>query len=421
MGIAGLMTGAGAAQGLEALIRQRLAEREMKNREVQVQQAGELANRRMAADEEQNAWERQRNLGLDAERSALAQERSRLADQTAGEDFSKKVVESTSVGGSFSPKMAGVLKAYGQGGVVRNAVQGTQSDPETGTEVPAEQYFRGYTAPEAEKFNAGEMASQDRKDAATQRTTDQENLVKLTASLRPPAQGGASLTPGGLDVAATQYATTGSMPPLGMGSADMRSAIINRAAELFPDLNVASEAAGYSANKGSLVQLTKRYNATKAYAEQAKLSLQNAGQLAPSVAQSGTPLVNKYKNWANKTLRGSAPLSRFEVFVYTAARDYARVTSGGAESVAQMTDAANEAAESLLNSAMTPDAFSAALEAMQIDMDNAMGTLGDQIATVRGQAGRRPNTDPSAPQTPRDAAPVKKRMKFVNGQLVEVK
>ena len=73
------------------------------------------------------------------------------------------------------------------------------------------------------------------------------------------------------------------------------------------------------------------------------------------------------------------------MFVYNAARDYARVTSGGAESVAQMTDAANSAAEDLLNTAQNPEQFEAALSAMQIDMQNVTSTLADQIQAIRGK------------------------------------
>src|SRR6185312_13432994 len=52
---------------------------------------------------------------------------------------------------------------------------------------------------------------------------------------------GLQLTPAGMDAAAENYAKTGTLPPMGMsrGSAGVRTAIINRAAELFPNLDVA--------------------------------------------------------------------------------------------------------------------------------------------------------------------------------------
>jgi hypothetical protein len=230
-----------------------------------------------------------------------------------------------------------------------------------------------------------------------------EDKARIDARVNPKSSGGggSALTPGGLDVAATQYASTGQMPPLGMGSSSMRAAIINRAAELFPNLNIAASAGSYRANVGSLSQMTKRYNAVQAYANQAKLSLQNAARLSGNVARSGSPMVNRYRNWANKNLKGSAPLSEFEVFVYTAARDYARVTSGGAESVAQMTDAATEAADVLLNSAQTPEAFAASLKAMQADMDNVTSTIRDQIVNLKTDVGAKPGQAQSEPaQTP---------------------
>ena len=52
MGIAGLMTGAGAGQGLEALIKQRLMEREMALREQQAQ-ANDWYRQMMAGQRQQ--------------------------------------------------------------------------------------------------------------------------------------------------------------------------------------------------------------------------------------------------------------------------------------------------------------------------------------------------------------------------------
>jgi len=379
MGIAGLMTGAGAAEGLQQLIKNRLLEREMLLRE-QAQQSQD------ARAQSQDQWQRMHYDQADRSAAAASQERAidnerANTQQRIGmfQSWAKDAPESEGVPNEFSdlPSVSGRIKAIPLMGM----------DAETGAPTPPLRFMGPQPPKESTDNTLHKMA-----DGTLQPT------VKATGGKFYEAPRGSgemsSLTPGGLDVAATQYAQTGSMPPLGMGSAGMRSAIINRAAELFPDLNIAATAGDYRANLGSMTQLTKRYNAMQAYANQAKMSLDNARALSVNVPRTGVPLVNKYKNWANKTLRGSAPLSEFEVFVYTAARDYARVTSGGSESVAQMTDAANSAADALLNSAMTPEAFESALGAMQRDMDNATGTLKDQIQVVRGDVGRKPGAAP---------------------------
>lgn len=74
MGIAGLMTGAGAAEGLQGLLKQRLLEREMALREQQAQQANDLALRRQNALEEQNRLDNERQSQQDAVLAQLRDE-----------------------------------------------------------------------------------------------------------------------------------------------------------------------------------------------------------------------------------------------------------------------------------------------------------------------------------------------------------
>ena len=186
------------------------------------------------------------------------------------------------------------------------------------------------------------------------------------------------LTPGGLDAVALMFLKTGQMPSLGMGAAavGLRQKIINRAAELMPNLDIAGNQSGFKADQATLTLLTKRVGATRAFAEQAKGSLNNAARASQAMPRTGSPLVNRYSQFVTgKTLTGDPRLTRLEVFIYSAARDYAKVTSGGSESVAALTDAANQKADELLNAAQTPESFQAALTAMQQDMDNAVQTL----------------------------------------------
>jgi hypothetical protein len=83
------------------------------------------------------------------------------------------------------------------------------------------------------------------------------------------------------------------------------------------------------------------------------------------VIRTGIPIVNRYTQWAfGQALTGRKELTRFETYIYTAAREYAKVTSGGAMSAQGLTDSASREAEKLLNAAQTPQAFKAAIEAM---------------------------------------------------------
>jgi len=192
------------------------------------------------------------------------------------------------------------------------------------------------------------------------------------------ASGGVDLSAQGLDAAALLFLKTGQIASLGMGrsAGDDKKRIINRAAELMPNLDIAGNQSGFKADQATLTLLTKRVGATRAFAEQAKGSLNNAAKAAQAMPRTGSPIFNRYKQFVTgKTLTGDPRLTALETFIYSASRDYAKVTSGGAESVAALTDTANAKAEELLNAAQTPEQFTAALTAMQQDMDNAVETL----------------------------------------------
>src|SRR5581483_765419 len=95
---------------------------------------------------------------------------------------------------------------------------------------------------ETARHNKVEEAGQ----ASTRAETRRHN-VAMEGQLQPDA----------LDMAAMQFAKTGQMPQVGRGGA-VRAQIINRASQLYPKVDLASNSADYAANKQSLEALTKQ-------------------------------------------------------------------------------------------------------------------------------------------------------------------
>jgi len=209
-----------------------------------------------------------------------------------------------------------------------------------------------------------------------------------------------ALTPEGLDAAARQYTQTGTLPPMGMSkrSVGVRSQIINRAAELAKQggqpLDVPSNAAAYKANQAALTDITKRSTATEAAARTATDNLELALTQSGKVARTGSKFANRYLQWAQGQLSPAEGLTQFETYVYTAAREYAKVTSGGAASSQGLTDSAAREAEKLLNTAQSPRAFAAAVRAMKDDMANVQKNYRGQMQQLQGQI-RGGNTAPT--------------------------
>ena len=117
---------------------------------------------------------------------------------------------------------------------------------------------------------------------------------------------------------------------------------------------------------------------TKTYAATANDNLQLALDASANVPRTGAKIVNNYQNWVTGNFTPAGPLAQFETYIYTAAREYAKVTSGGAKSSQGLTDNAQNKADELLNAAQSPEAFKAVVTAMQNDMKNVTNNFDKQ-------------------------------------------
>ena len=224
-------------------------------------------------------------------------------------------------------------------------------------------------------------------------------------------------TPNAIHQDALVYALEGKLSSFGLGSnprvVAARNAVKNRAGALaaVAGIDLPSLQQEYRAQSTTLNRLMPQVRATTGYAKAALDNMQLAENQSTKVARTGSPLVNRYLQWANgQTLVGNPALTKFETYIYTAAREYAKVTSGGALSAQALSDSAAKEASRLLNSAQTPEAFTAALEAMQDDMANVIKRQEENIAKTAPlvgnflsvAAGHGPVTTP-----PTTAAPAK--------------
>lgn len=188
-----------------------------------------------------------------------------------------------------------------------------------------------------------------------------------------PNLGGLSLN--GLDIAANNYITTKTMPSLGLGATGnvivARLAVINRAGDLAKG-NATMTQSLYAANAAEQKNIGIKLAATTASQQTANDNLNLALQASNALPRGGASLTNNYVQWAQGNLTTNTGLTQLEVYVYTAAREYAKVTSGAAASTQGLTDTATAAAGTLLSAAQSPANFQAAVTAMQNDMANVV-------------------------------------------------
>ncbi len=227
-------------------------------------------------------------------------------------------------------------------------------------------------------------------------------------------------TPNGLYQASIANALQGTMPALGLGQAPRaiaaRAAVVNTAGALAAQAgtDLPTLRAEYKANASTLTRLLPQATATANANNTMSDNLDLALAKSADVARSGSKLVNRYLQWAQGELTPAKGLAEFETYVYTAAREYAKVTSGGAASSQGLTDSAAREASKLLNVAQAPEVFAGVVQAMKNDAGNVvteqtkgLGRVSSTIANFfsvangGGLVGGGPTTPPPVRPAPR--------------------
>lgn len=197
----------------------------------------------------------------------------------------------------------------------------------------------------------------------------------------------------------------------GMGSAAGRSAIGNKLSAItkaynISPMDIAAAKTDYKALTGAQVKLTTQAVFINTFAKTAIDNLNLALQQSANVPRTGAKFVNKYAQWAQGNFTPAGPLATLETYIYTASREYAKVTSGGAMSAQGLTDSAQKEAERLMNAAQSPEALTATINAMKADMSNvsnemnkSVNQLPSAIASIVKQMSGGANQSPSQPQS----------------------
>ncbi len=176
-----------------------------------------------------------------------------------------------------------------------------------------------------------------------------------------------------IEQAAVRYLKTGELPSLGMGrdAASARTKILNRAAELDPNADIASNKGGYGADKASLVSLQKTADAVNAFEGLARKNLDRFTDVAQRTVDSGQP-------WANRVFRGGARVlgdksaAEFEAARVTAFTEVAKVLNNPTSS-AVLSDSARKEAESVLSGSYTIPQLMAVANLLKKEMGDRKG------------------------------------------------
>jgi hypothetical protein len=207
-----------------------------------------------------------------------------------------------------------------------------------------------------------------------------------------------SLTPEMLKQHGDAYNTNGKLPSLGSGpqAAVDRVAILRYASENNP--TDATTKALNKAQLDALVPLAKQETAVTNYVKTFDKNIDLARAALTKVSNTNIPALNAWLlNPAQRRLTGDPDLKALGVYVSSLQAEFAKIQSG-AMGNSVTADAAIKRAEDTINTADSPRAFRAALDAMVKESRNRLDSFEDtrkeMAAKVRGQPAP---TTPAAP------------------------
>lgn len=236
----------------------------------------------------------------------------------------------------------------------------------------------------------------------------QRNVITGETRGKAPDPDEAPLTPAAVDMNATRFAMTGTMPTgTGMGKTATanKTKIQNRAADLIQEWGVKPEdwvtgVAQYKIAQGSLSKISQTRNLVQA-SENAVLANMNTVvlPLLDKVQPGGIPFLNKYTMAVKDRAFGDPNVKAYDNALHTVADEYAKVMTTTTGTGGQgSSDSARAEAYRRLSTSQTAPQLKATFAALQAEMANRRAALVQQEQALTGQlrTGLAPPGQPTA-------------------------
>lgn len=203
------------------------------------------------------------------------------------------------------------------------------------------------------------------------------------------------------DNLAWQYYYTGKTPPFGMGASPLRNAFLSSLEDIRKQLGMSAQEFGASvgtqhAQTHALNALGQKIAQLEPAESSALKNMDAAIASAQKLDPSQFPAVNKAL-LAGDIQTGDAQAVDYKMKLFTALREYAKVSSGNV-GASGLTDSQIKEMDSQLSFSSSLPQLIAARNAMAMDMTNVMSSYRDQFNSVKDMAQTGQVTQPGVPQ-----------------------
>lgn len=220
---------------------------------------------------------------------------------------------------------------------------------------------------------------------------DRATFIAWKAKQNPMAVIAGNMLPAGpaLDQQAQLYAQTHELPQGLARSPGTITAIINRAAQLNPEGNLAGNQATFKADQASLSSLQKNFDQVTAFENTAIKNLDQVVKAGAKIPDLGTRFGNIPVRSISSNMLGTPDMARFKAALLTAKNEAARVlTTANASGV--LSDEARKEASDVLDGNLPYPAMLAAISQLKTDFANRHSSYQQAIGSIKSRMGGKP-------------------------------
>jgi hypothetical protein len=185
-----------------------------------------------------------------------------------------------------------------------------------------------------------------------------------------------------VDQAAQRYLTDGSLPAGFSRSPGTTSAIVNRAAQIAPEQNIASNKATYQADTGSLKKLQQQFDAMDAFEGTALRNLDLYAQTAKKVYDLGARFANVPLRLITAKMIGTDNMAALNAARQAATAEVAKVL-GSATGSGVLSDSQKKEAQDVADGNLPMSATMAVVDTLKQDMANRHQSYLQDIAAIK--------------------------------------
>lgn len=200
-----------------------------------------------------------------------------------------------------------------------------------------------------------------------------------------PLQKAGGLTQAAVDQSAWQYALTGQMPSIGLGSNAQaqakRNAIQNRAAELDSNGSIASNKAMLTALTSTLAENTKYQSTMTRSINTVDQNLNLLEDAASKVNSYNSPLINEWNNLAKTKVIGDGDVNSYQSAIQTVRSEYSTILARGQG----QTDSTRAEAAKLIPDNITKTQLQQVLNVLRSEGANVKSAADQQVAATQDQ------------------------------------